>query len=124
MAARRLLLVEDEDLVRMLLATYLGDLGFEVTLAGTAAEAKDKMRLLGSVLVGAVIDMSLPDGQGLALLGELRVLQPNLAAIISSGYDLERFQSSLAGARSVEYLKKPFTRQQLQEALRNVGVNP
>jgi DNA-binding NtrC family response regulator len=124
MAGRCLLLVEDEDLVRMLLATYLGDLGFEVTLAGTAAEAKDKMRLLGSTVVGAVIDMSLPDGQGDALLRELRILQPNFAAIISSGYDPARFQSSLAGERSVEYLKKPFSRQQLQDALHNLGVNP
>jgi DNA-binding NtrC family response regulator len=123
-AGRRLLLVEDEELVRMLLATYLADLGFEVTLAGTAAEAKDAVRSLGSVIVAAVIDMSLPDGRGDALLRELRILQPNLAAIISSGYEPARFQSSLAGERSVECLKKPFTRQQLQDALHNVGVNP
>ncbi len=124
MAGRRLLLVEDEDLVRMLLATYLADLGFEVTLAGTAAEAKDAVRSLGSVIAAAVIDMSLPDGRGDALLRELRILQPNLAAIISSGYDPARFQSNLAGEPSVECLKKPFTRQQLQDALRNLGVNP
>lgn len=124
MPGQYVLVVEDEDLVQMLLATYLEDLGFEVTLAGTAAEAKDKIRLLGSVLVGAVIDMSLPDGRGDALLKELRILHPNLAAVISSGYEPARFQSSLSGERSIEYLKKPFTRQQLQDALRRVGVNP
>ena len=124
MAGQCLLLVEDEELVRMLLATYLADLGFEVTLAGTAAEAKDAVRSLGSAVIAAVIDMSLPDGRGDALLKELRNLQPNLAAIISSGYDPARFQANLAGERSVECLKKPFTRQQLQDALHRVGVNP
>ena len=124
MAGQCLLLVEDEELVRMLLATYLADLGFEVTLAGTAAEAKDAVRWLGSAVIAAVIDMSLPDGRGDALLKELRNLQPNLAAIISSGYDPARFQSNLAGEGSVECLKKPFTRQQLQDALHRVGVNP
>jgi DNA-binding NtrC family response regulator len=124
MAGQYILVVEDEDLVQMLLATYLEDLGFEVTLAGSAAEAKDKVRLLGSVVVGAVIDMSLPDGQGDTLLKDLRIIHPNLAAIISSGYDPASFQSRLAGEPCIEYLKKPFTRQQLQDALRNVGVNP
>lgn len=124
MTGHYILVVEDEDLVQMLLATYLEDMGFEVTLAGTAAQAKDKIRLLGSVVVGAVIDMSLPDGQGDTLLRELRGIHPNLPAIISSGYEPARFLSRLAGEPSIEYLKKPFSREQLQDALRSVGVNP
>jgi CheY-like chemotaxis protein len=124
MPGHYVLVVEDEDLVQMLLATYLEDFGFEVTLAGTAAEATDKIRLLGSVLIAAVIDMSLPDGQGDALLKDLRALHRNLPAIISSGYDPASFQSRLAGEQAIEYLKKPFTRQQLQDALQRLGVNP
>jgi len=124
MPGQYVLVVEDEDLVQMLLATYLEASGFEVTLAGTAAEATDKIRLLGSVVVGAVIDMSLPDGQGDALLKDLRSLHPKLPVIISSGYDPASFRSRLAGEQSVEYLRKPFTRQQLQDALQRLGVNP
>lgn len=124
MAGRYVLVVEDEELIQLLLATYLEQLGFEVSLAGSAAEAKDQIRMLGSVVAGAVIDMSLPDGQGNVLLRDLRRLHPLLPAVICSGYERARFEAGLAGEPSLQYLQKPFSREQLEEALRSASINP
>ena len=44
-ATPRILVVEDEDLIQMLLSSQLEDLGFEVEIAGSAAAAKNKLML-------------------------------------------------------------------------------
>jgi DNA-binding response OmpR family regulator len=123
-AARRILVVEDEDLIQVLIASHLEGFGFEVSLAGSAAEAKAQLGALCGAVAGAVIDMALPDGKGDALVRELRALYPGLPMVISSGYDPNTLRPKFVGVTAIDYVRKPFSREQLWAALRNIGVNP
>ena len=81
-ARLRVLLVEDEDLVRMTTADMLADAGFDVLEAGTLADALT--RLDGQVDI-LVTDLSLPDGDGLELVARARALRPDLPVVVASG---------------------------------------
>jgi PAS domain S-box-containing protein len=113
----RVLLVEDEDIVRALLTEQLEHAGHEVVAAGTAVEA---LRLLEVRAFDALVtDVGLPGINGATLADSVRTLHPGLGVILISGYpgDLVGASPSLAG---VQLLQKPFTSRELQQALASV----
>jgi signal transduction histidine kinase len=124
LAPPRILVVEDEDLIQMLLSSQLEDMGFEVALTGSAAAAKNKLALLQGQVDAAIVDLGLPDATGDSLVRELRTLYPALPIVISSGYDKATLQNRFSNERSIEFLSKPFTAEQLEAAIRDLGVKP
>ncbi len=120
--AARILVVEDEDLIQLVISGHLEDLGFGVELAGTAAEAKSKLSQLYGSLDAAIIDMGLPDAKGDVLVKELRAIYPALPIVISSGYDKAAIRSKFAGVQLIDFLTKPYTEDELRDALRRVGI--
>jgi len=70
------------------------------------------------------VDLGLPDATGDSLVRELRTLYPALPIVISSGYDKATLQGKFSGHQSMEFLSKPFTAEQLEAAIRDVGVKP
>ncbi len=123
-APPRILVVEDEDLIQMLLSSQLEDMGFEVEIAGTAAAAKGKLALLQGQVDAAIVDLGLPDASGDSLVRELRMVYPALPIVISSGYDKATLQSRFPKEQSIEFLSKPFTAEQLEAAIRGLGIKP
>ena len=83
----RILLVEDEVLVRMVASDQLEDLGYRVETAGSATEAMNKVKLMEGDIALAIVDIGLPDIKGDVLVGELRARHPDLPIIVASGYD-------------------------------------
>ncbi len=123
-ASPRILVVEDEDLIQMLLSSQLEDMGFEVEIAASAAAAKSKLALLQGQVDAAIVDLGLPDASGDSLVRELRLVYPALPIVISSGYDKATLQSRFPQERSIEFLSKPFTAEQLEAAIRDLGIKP
>ena len=123
-APRRILVVEDEDLIQMLLSSQLEDMGFEVEITGSAAAAKSKLALLRGQVDAAIVDLGLPDAAGDSLVRELRAVYPGLPIVISSGYDQATLRGRFPTERSIEFLSKPFTAEQLEAAIRDLGIKP
>src|SRR5262245_55654436 len=71
----RVLLVEDEVLVRMFAVDALEDGGFKVDQAGNAADALTLLRARLSEITAVVIDLGLPDRQGDEVAAEIRRLR-------------------------------------------------
>jgi DNA-binding NarL/FixJ family response regulator len=94
---RRILLVEDHASFRQTLAfVFDQQREFEVVAqAGTLAEVRRKME--DSVADLAVIDLTLPDGEGTELIEELREANPDFAALVLTA-SLDRTEH----ARAVE----------------------
>lgn len=82
-----LLLTEDETLMRETLARYFEARGFDVTPAATLAESRDVLARDRFDVV--VLDVGLPDGDGLSLLGRV---SPARAVVISANPDPERLR--------------------------------
>ena len=84
-AATRLLLVDDERLVRDVLAEQLQDEGFSILTASNGAEAVALLDA-GEVVDLLVSDFSMPGMDGLALIHAAQERQPNLPAVLVTGY--------------------------------------
>ena len=103
----RVLLVEDEMLVRMTTADLLADLGYEVIEAGTAAEGLAALERGPDLLL---TDLGLPDMDGMALAAAARERLPDLRIIIASGRDVPP-------ADGYVVLDKPYDQAAMRRAL-------
>ena len=101
-----ILLVDDNPLMQQLIARFLGDLGYQVGVAGRADEAIALAR--GTPPHLFMIDMHLPDLDGPEALHALRMLPgcANNPAIAISGMDEHDARHILTGDFA-EYLTKP-----------------
>ena len=81
----RLLLVEDDALVRITTAELLSAEGYQVIEAETAAEARTHLGAVEYLLA----DRTLPDCDGLELARAAHALHPGLAIVIASGRQVE-----------------------------------
>ena len=116
---RRILVLEDEPLIRQLIVSNLTAAGCEVTPTGEGSETV--ARYTEALLQGlrydlVVMDLSIPNGMGGAqAMEKLRQLDPHVQAIVSSGYSDDPIMSRYAdfGFRAV--LPKPYQPGELRE---------
>ena len=105
MPARRVLVVDDEKLVRWSVAERLRASGLEVVQAASVAEA---MRLADPLPDAALLDYQLPDGDGLAILKWLRQQDADLPVIMLTAHkDVETVVAAMHTGAS-DYITKPF----------------
>jgi DNA-binding NtrC family response regulator len=101
----RILVVDDDAVVRRLLGDTLGRAGYTVVPAGSAAEA---LRVAADEEPGlAIVDLVLPDGDGIELLGQLKAAWPSLPAIVITAYVEPRSVVEAMRRGAVDYLAKP-----------------
>jgi len=110
LAGQRVLLVEDNASQRQLLARLLQSWGMQVTACSTVAEAQAIAKAQTFEL--ALVDTSLPDGDGLALARALQQEQPPLRLVL-----LVDRRAALASAGSLPALGKPVRASQLRALL-------
>jgi DNA-binding response OmpR family regulator len=115
-APPRVLIVEDHELTQRFLADNLVADGYDPLVTGSVADARQLIATESPAV--AVLDLGLPDGDGLALLTELRRpesgLDPGLPVLILSGRatELDRVRGLERGAD--DYLGKPFSYPELR----------
>ena len=105
-ASRRVLLVEDETAVRELVERILGRAGFDVTSAPDALAALRIAAEPGRFDL-LVSDVVMPGMTGIELARELRAKDPQLRALMISGYTEEAVGK--VGPDGIDLLGKPFT---------------
>ncbi len=115
----RLLLVDDDDLVRRTLEHTLCEAFDSVTSVGTAAEALD---LAGEpwAFDCVVTDLVMPTMRGPELILELRRTKPELPCLLLTGAGVSTARTEVAesGLSDVAILAKPFTPSELVDAVR------
>jgi PAS domain S-box-containing protein len=116
----RVLLVEDELAIQMLVVDTFEEAGVEVEVSTTAAEALQKLRLLRGEIDAAVIDLGLPDRRGDILATEMRSLYPHLNLIFATGSPDTRLEDTYKDDRRIRFLIKPYSPEALLEAIRGV----
>jgi DNA-binding NtrC family response regulator len=100
-----ILLVEDRDPLRRLLARALADEGYEVAGAATGGEA---VRLLGERPFDLVLtDLKLPDISGLAVLAVAREKQPRVPVVVLTGYGTVGAAVEAMKLGAYDFLEKP-----------------
>ena len=112
------LLVDDERNIQLTLSRALSMEGYSVEVAGGGREALDKIGALPVDVV--VMDVRMPDLDGLSVLQKARETRPDLPVVIMSGHgSIETVRSAFKLGAS-DYLEKPITeKEKLLVAVRN-----
>jgi two-component system phosphate regulon response regulator OmpR len=113
----RILLVEDDPRLAEMLAEYLGQAGFRVTVAPLGATALE--RLAGAEYEAVVLDLMLPDMDGLDICRQLRTQSDTPVLMLTArGEPIDRILGLELGAD--DYLPKPFQPRELLARLRAI----
>jgi len=101
--AHRVLVLDDERLVRWSLSQRLRADGIDVTEASTAAEA-----VQAAPPDAAILDYRLPDGDGISVLKKLRAVDPDLPVIMLTAHNDTDLIVEAIKAGASDYITKPF----------------
>ncbi|QGM44778.1 response regulator transcription factor [Methylocystis heyeri] len=122
----RVLLVEDEPEMARALGARLGRSGFIADCVGALEEARAALQCHRYGL--ALVDRRLPDGDGLALLPELKRLQPGIRILVLTACETVSDRICGLDAGADDYLPKPFDPDELmariRACLRRPGAQP
>jgi DNA-binding response OmpR family regulator len=124
-AGPTVLLVEDDARIASFVTRALAALGFAVEWVATGREALERVAA-GGVLV-AVLDLSLPDMDGLDVLRALRERGDTLPVIVVTARNDPRDRETATALGIVTYLRKPFALRELLDAVQGsagAGVAP
>jgi two-component system phosphate regulon response regulator OmpR len=115
--AAHLLVIDDDKRIRLLLSRYLGDHGFRVTIAGNAAEARQRLNGLAFDLL--IVDVMMPGEDGMALVRSLRETMTVPILMLTARTESE---SRIAGLESGadDYVSKPFEPRELLLRINNI----
>jgi two-component system cell cycle sensor histidine kinase/response regulator CckA len=114
------LLVEDEDAVRMGGVRALVSRGYTVHEASSGVEALEIFEELDGKVDIVVSDVVMPEMDGPTLLGELIQRQPDIKFIFVSGYAEDAFAKNLPQEAKFGFLPKPFTLKQLATTVKEM----
>jgi PAS domain S-box-containing protein len=124
----RVLIMDDEEMVRNSLGEMLSGMGYEVELSKDGAEAVahyEKAMSASSPFDVVILDLTVPGGMGgKEAITKLRELDANIKAIISSGYSNDLVMANFETHGFSDVITKPYSVLQLSRVLKKVLKNP
>jgi len=112
----RILVIDDDESIRKVLATILEEEDYIVETAETAKEGIEKSEKAFYNL--ALIDIRLPDMEGIELLSKLRNTRPKMRKIIVTGYPTLQNAVAAVNKGADAYVMKPFEVEKILQTIR------
>jgi DNA-binding NtrC family response regulator len=104
----RILVVDDEPLIRWSLAETLSDDGHEVAQAATGRAALEAVDNTTAAFDVVLLDFRLPDSDDLGLLGRLRLLLPDASIIMMTAFGTSEMVQQAIELGAYRVVNKPF----------------
>ncbi|OQX84338.1 MAG: hypothetical protein B6D63_04915, partial [Candidatus Latescibacteria bacterium 4484_7] len=111
----KILVVEDEEIIRSLIDRVLSANGYCVTLSSTIAKAIELFENSQEEYDLVLSDVVLPDGNGIKLVEKIKSIKPDIPVILSSGYSEKQTQGIESIGVNYRFLPKPYKPSQLLE---------
>jgi DNA-binding response OmpR family regulator len=115
--AQKILIIEDEGEMCLVLNILLSDENFEPEHVKTLAAAGEYLETHHPSLI--ILDNKLPDGYGVDFIGFLKRHHPSVKIIMITGYDPSAEDVALENGADI-FLEKPFTKQKLFESIKTL----
>jgi CheY-like chemotaxis protein len=115
---RRILVVDDEELVRGTLAMILTHQGYSVDEAATPESALRQIHNAPQRFQLMVTDLAMPGMNGIRLSEKARQLLPALTIVVLSGHFTDQDRAALGQSGITCLLHKPFSRDELAKVVR------
>jgi CheY-like chemotaxis protein len=115
----RILIAEDEDTLRALVARALRDIGHEVEVAADGAEALEMLQREQGRFDLLLADIKMPVMDGIALALATARDAPNVTILLMTGYADQRERASGLDALVHDVVLKPFTLAEIRAAVKD-----
>ncbi len=123
-ARKKILLMDDEENIRAVAGEILKFMGYDVETAADGAEAVEKYKKAldsGEAFSVVIIDLTIPEGMGgCEAVKILREMDPEVNAVVSSGYSNDPIMSDYKSFGFSGIIAKPYKVQELRNVLENV----
>ena len=116
----RVLIVDDEEMIREVCTEMLGELGFETIAATGGVEALRIFQEQEGHIELVLLDHSMPGMDGVAVFKELRRISPEIKVLLASGYSEEEVAERFKGLGLDGFIQKPFNLNRLTEVVQQV----
>ncbi len=103
----KILVVDDEELIRNLLVTFLSKLGHSCTTANNGVDALDKIS--GNKFDAVITDIKMPQMDGIMLTREISKRYSGLPVMVITAFDEEYSVGTAISVGAREFIKKPFS---------------
>ena len=108
-----ILVVDDEDSVRMVIAQLLQQFGFHVLTASDGRSALEVFESSQNDIDAVIVDMTMPDMDGQQVCNALFELRPEIRVILTSGYSEQEVTKQFTDKKFTGFIQKPFRPQAL-----------
>ena len=119
-ANEKVLLVEDDPMVRDLVATVLKEIGYTVFVADSAKTAQELFEDHGDEIDLLITDVVMPNMSGKELQSSLAAKRPSLKTLFMSGYTADTISKQGILDQGVHFIPKPFGIEMLARKVREV----
>jgi two-component system response regulator PilR (NtrC family) len=117
MSKPQVLVVDDEEVMRDVLGSLLAQAGYAVTLAADGAQGLEVARRLA--FDAAIVDVMLPEMDGISLLQELKKADPGLVVLMITAFASVETALQAMKKGAFDYVSKPFKHEELLHILAN-----
>jgi len=117
---KRLLVVDDEDILRSLAIDMLTSLGYETLPAADGLRAIDILEKEKNTIDLVLLDMIMPRLGGVETFHRLRTIAPDIPIVIVSGYTRDEHAQELLGEGACGFIQKPYRMEELLELIRSL----
>ena len=115
-----MLLVDDEDTLRVVGQRILETLGFEVLTAEDGAVGVETFEANADRVRVVLLDMTMPRMDGAEAFRRIRALRPDVPVLLISGYDEAEATSHFTAKGLAGFIQKPFTIASIRNNLRTI----
>lgn len=116
----RILVVDDEDIARRIATDMLGELGYNVRTCSDGREAVALYETDWQEIDLVILDMVMPELDGRDTFDAMLAINPNVRAILSSGYSIDGEAKSILDQGVKAFIGKPFSQADLSKTVAQV----
>lgn len=115
---KTVLLVDDEEIIRLTSGEIMEELGYTVIVAGSGYEALEIFKSMYNELTFVFLDMTLPDFSGMELIHEMKKISSDIKFLLTSGYRVDMTEVG----DEARFIQKPYTISELNEKLNDLAL--
>jgi len=116
----RVLIVDDEEMVRSVLRRIVERAGFEVEESGNGLDALRRIKEDPDGFSGILLDLTMPRLDGEEAMKQIRLIRPDMPVILMSGFSRSEITERFSKCRISGFLSKPFRASDVQDLLMEV----
>jgi len=113
-----ILVIDDEEVIRRTAKSMLERYGYAVVVAENGKEGVELFRVLADKVSAVLLDMTMPVMSGEETFGQLMSIRPDIAVILSSGYNEVETIRRFTGKRLAGFIQKPYSSADLLEKIK------